>query len=268
MKILAFFLWIIAASILIGLGADLLHSPPANLETAMADIILVFFSILLIKWGKKLWFRNRPTKGTLSNEENDLKGTLANSNQEGKPLPNGIAEKGKPVVAPQANSERSQYIKEGEEIDRTVKTLPIVRPSALILSGGETCHLEKPAALITVKNVVTGHAGRSSGVSVRVAKGLYLRSGGSSGTPIRSNVEEEHPGYICMTNKRIVFVGQKGFSHPLSSLTALIPQGYHEVILQFGKSSYRVKMQNPYWIWKILSLIKGEPQELWSETQD
>lgn len=136
--------------------------------------------------------------------------------------------------------------------------LPIVQNFmvAVILKPGETCHYQAPANTIVIKNQVVGYKGGSSGVSVRVAKGVTLRSGSSRGTPIREDVVTRYPGVFTMTNQRFVMTGEKGFDRQIEKLTAMSPwNGYEGIMLQFGSSSYIVEMDEPYWVPKILDLL-------------
>lgn len=167
-----------------------------------------------------------------------------------------------------SRKKRAQYEKQQRQafldvrIDEVASTtvLPIVQNSmaAVILKPGEVCHYQAPANTIVVKNQVVGYKGGSAGVSVRVAKGVTLRSGSSRGTPIRQDVVTRYPGVFTMTNQRFVMTGEKGFGKPIEKLTAMSPwNGYDGIMLQFGSSSYIVEMDEPYWVPKILDLLNA-----------
>lgn len=158
-------------------------------------------------------------------------------------------------------------------IDRVsaMTTLPVMNPILVILRPGEICHYQESASVLQVKNEVVGHTSGSTGVSVRVAKGLTLHSGGSRGHAIRQAVSHLHPGLFTITNQRFIMTGEKGFDHPLSKLTAMTPyNGYEGITLQFGRSVYTVIMDEPYIVPKIWDLInqpvssgeKTNPQHL------
>ena len=139
----------------------------------------------------------------------------------------------------------------------TMSRLPVVTPEAIVMRSGEVCHYQEAANVLQVKNEVVGHTSGSSGISVRVAKGVTLHSGGSRGHAIRQDVSHTYPGYFTITNQRIVMTGEKGFEHPLSKLTALtLFNGYEGITLQFGRFGYTVLMDEPYIVPKILELIK------------
>ncbi len=149
--------------------------------------------------------------------------------------------------------------------------LSVVNPVSVILRPGEICHYQESASVLQVKNEVVGHTSGSTGVSVRVAKGLTLHSGGSRGHAIRQAVSHLHPGLFTITNQRFIMTGEKGFDHPLSKLTAMTPyNGYEGITLQFGRSVYTVIMDESYIVPKIWDLInqpvssgeKTNPQHL------
>lgn len=54
--------------------------------------------------------------------------------------------------------------------------------------------------------------GRSAGTSVRVMKGVYLRAGGSRGTPVeRDEIVHRGVGIMAVTNKHIYYNGERSF---------------------------------------------------------
>lgn len=144
-----------------------------------------------------------------------------------------------------------------EEV-RNTEQLPAVEfPSApVIFKDGEICHYETDASVVIIREKVVGYTGGSAGVSVRVAKGISLRSGSSKGRPIRQDVARDYPGIFLITNQRVVMTGEKGFEYPLQRLTSLTPwDGFQGIILQFGRVSYIVRMSEPYWVPKIIDLL-------------
>lgn len=135
--------------------------------------------------------------------------------------------------------------------------LPVVNPISVILRPGKICHYQESASVLQVKNEVVGHTSGSAGVSVRVAKGLTLHSGGSRDYAIRQAVSHLHPGLFTIMNQRFIMTGEKGFDHPLSKLTAMTPyNGYEGITLQFGRSVYTVIMDEPYIVPKIWDLLQ------------
>lgn len=159
------------------------------------------------------------------------------------------------MEAQQAEETRKARIAEVE----AVTELPVIpAPAAVVLRPGEVCHYQTPASIVEIKERVVGYSGGSGGVSVRVAKGVTLHSGRSRSTPIRADVAKEYPGIFTMTNQRMIMTGEKCFERPLNKLTSMTPwNGFQGIVLQFGRSSYIVEMNESYWIPKIIGLLNA-----------
>ncbi len=67
--------------------------------------------------------------------------------------------------------------------------------------------------------------GRSHGTSVRIAKGVYYRTGGSRGVPVEySTLDKQGIGYFILTNKNIIFYSQtKSTKIPYKKIIAVTP---------------------------------------------
>lgn len=142
----------------------------------------------------------------------------------------------------------------------TATVLPVVdSPISIVLKPGEVCHYQSAAVVLILKNQVVGRTGGHSGISVRVAKGLTLHSGGSRGQTVREDVPYTYPGILTITNQRVIMTGEKAFEIPMEKLTAVTPfysqKGEGGNIFQSGKTSYTVVNTEPYWIPKIISLL-------------
>ena len=121
---------------------------------------------------------------------------------------------------------------------------PMVESPNIILRPGETCHIMEPVQIGRPKNVVTGYSGKNAGASIRVAKGLSLRTGGSQGKPIRETIYEKYSGTFYVTSQRIIVNAQKlGFEKPITNLSSfeLYSDGLN---LMFGNSSYLIFTKN------------------------
>lgn len=114
--------------------------------------------------------------------------------------------------------------------------LPSVQ-TTLMLSPRERCHYHDPATRLIISRRVTRYEGKSTGYSVRVAKGFTVRQGASRGTPIRQDVTDRYEGTLAVTNRRIVFLGNKGFEFFYRDITAM--EEYNDAIdFQVGKNRY------------------------------
>ncbi len=121
---------------------------------------------------------------------------------------------------------------------------------------GEICHFVCPARVLVMKNQVVGHTGGYSGVSVRVAKGVTLHSGGSRGRSVRGDVPYIYPGTLLITSQRIIMTGEKGFDFPVSRLTSVAPyNGNTGLTLQFGRSTITLLTEKPYFAIRHIELV-------------
>ncbi len=86
--------------------------------------------------------------------------------------------------------------------------MPTAEPSPILLHSGEQLHVVVPAILVEERVVGRSFQGSGGGISVRVAKGVSLRTGGGKG---RSVAERDYvrvaAGNLCVTSRRLVFGG-------------------------------------------------------------
>ena len=141
----------------------------------------------------------------------------------------------------------------------SMTALPVVpMPGALIAKPGEVCHFHAPATTLVVKNQVVGRTGTHVSSSVRIAKGVSLRTGKSQSQSVRDDVGYSYPGYLTVTSQRIVMTGDKGFDAPVGKLTALTYYGNGDGLqLQFGSSTYTLLLDDPYSVVKIVHLVNA-----------
>ena len=133
--------------------------------------------------------------------------------------------------------------------------LPVVFGSNLLLRDGDHCHYSAPATFVKTKNVVVGYSGGSSGVSLRIAKGVSYRIGASKAAPIRGNVEERTNGTLSITDSRIVFSAAKGaFDKQIDKLSSLNPYS-NAIEFQFGSQQYMLETAEAEYITQILVRI-------------
>lgn len=137
--------------------------------------------------------------------------------------------------------------------------LPTVLGHGLLLKAGEVCHYYAEAASIKVKTAVTGYSGGSSGVSVRITKGVSYRVGQRKSTPIRGTVQERHPGWLAITSARVVFTSsQESFDKNIENLSSmnLLDDG---IVLQFGSRQYIIETKEAPYIQQIINRIYQAP---------
>lgn len=98
-----------------------------------------------------------------------------------------------------------QAARRAEELDRVrTGSLTPVYGCQSILQKGESAFMTISASLLEMKT--TRYAGRSAGVSFRVAKGVTLRTGGYGGHAVKELIETAH-GQLAVTNRRLLFAG-------------------------------------------------------------
>lgn len=106
-------------------------------------------------------------------------------------------------------------------------------PSRLTIKGDLPINLQKGEQIIWAfsgvdyleDKIKRTYAGRSQGVSVRIAKGVYYRVGEFKGSPIeeRQTIHIDK-GYMFVTNKNIYFSGeQKGLRIPYNKIIQFMP---------------------------------------------
>lgn len=105
-------------------------------------------------------------------------------------------------------------------------SLPVVAaPPGVILKRDEVCHFGAGANLLTE---VTTHVytGRSAGVSVRIMKGVSVRTSGSRGrrVPVQELVYVGF-GPLLITSQRTLFLGPEHVSIPHGLLVSVSPFG-------------------------------------------
>lgn len=120
----------------------------------------------------------------------------------------------------------------------------VIQSPSIVLRQNESAYLEQMVALLITQNKIVGSSGRSSGASIRVAKGVYLRSGGSRSQRIYKDVTTRYTGSLSITNQRIAFMhSQKAFEIPLEKLTN-ITSSHDTLVLQQANKSYTLELLN------------------------
>lgn len=133
--------------------------------------------------------------------------------------------------------------------------LQAVIPSGLILRANEECFLIEPVKAARSKEITAGYAGRSAGLSVRVAKGVTLHSGANRGVPIKKTVLEKYNGTLYITSQRIILTAPKfGFEKKLSSLVN-VTQYQDGLSFQFGSTSYLILTAESLYIHGLLNHV-------------
>lgn len=132
----------------------------------------------------------------------------------------------------------------------------VIKNPTISLQIGEECYYQHEAEAYHEKNVVTGRKSSGAGVSFRVAKGVYVRTGGGDSQVIRENVAEYFDGMLYITNFRIVLLTSKyGFDIPFSKITQIEPH-YNGFQIYSGAKCHSLSTIDSLTIMVILELIK------------
>lgn len=116
----------------------------------------------------------------------------------------------------------------------------------VLMASGETVRYYGAAIYEITKNKAVGRTGGGAGASIRVAKGVTVRSGRSASQTIYGDVTEKYSGEIVLTDHRLVFLHpQKGFEMKLSSLVAVTAAGGSQVVVQAKNKSYTFYLGSP-----------------------
>ncbi|WP_252224505.1 MULTISPECIES: hypothetical protein [unclassified Clostridium] len=158
----------------------------------------------------------------------------------------GIANTLKKHANTSSNTQNILYLADNEP-------LPIVQGN-IILKQNEICHYCGNALLRKIKNKIIGYSGGGSGMSFRIAKGVTYRTSGSKRISIRENVAEDYAGMLNITNKRVIFIGEKGFNHNIDTLISIVP--YSDAIeMQFSSKNYIIMTNNGNYIYQIVQRL-------------
>lgn len=118
---------------------------------------------------------------------------------------------------------------------------PVMNYKGFFPEEGEVLIYAVRAATFKDKERVVGYTGKSAGMSVRVAKGVSIRTGSSGGNPIRSDVRKFNYGDLLVTNKRILFIGKDdNFDFKVGKISNLKLLDEDSLIIQSGRSSRNI----------------------------
>lgn len=132
--------------------------------------------------------------------------------------------------------------------------LPSLAGVPVVLGDGETACFFAPARRYITKKKAVGRTGSHGGVSVRVAKGVSVRSGGGASQTVYDDVTDAFPGQVVLTNRRVVFLAtQNGFECGLDTISAIAPEG-GRVLIQAGAKTYRLAVADQGSFTKALDL--------------
>lgn len=120
------------------------------------------------------------------------------------------------------------------------------------------------AATFKDKEQIVGYTGESAGVSVRVAKGVTVRTGGRGGRAVRDTVRQVNMGDLLVTNKRVMFVGKDdSFEFKIEKISTVKQLDRNSFVILSGRSSKNVWVDEdlfPYTYASINDVIDQKAQ--------
>ncbi len=102
-----------------------------------------------------------------------------------------------------------------------IQKLIVSNPNISLLNN-EICFYKQVASAYHQKNIVIGSSGKTTGMNIRIAKGISVRTGGGRSRVIRKDVVETFVGTLYITNYRIILLAPKcGFDLYVSKINQL-----------------------------------------------
>lgn len=153
--------------------------------------------------------------------------------------------------------EHDQYVQ--DQIDQiNCGVLPSVPNSQVVPQKGESVHFTAPAVRFITKKRVVGHTASTSGVSIRIAKGITYRTGGVKGEAIYDDVTDSYSGQVAITNKRFIFIAEKkSYTCTLGKISSIIGVDGGKIIFTTSDGEYifRISTTKVDSISKLFDLI-------------
>lgn len=121
-------------------------------------------------------------------------------------------------------------------------TLPDLKSTPVLLGDNEQAVYDCMATRAITKNRVVGHTRNSSGTSLRIAKGVTLRTGGGGTKSEYGDVTTRSAGRFIITNERIVFSSQQNAFTALLGEIASVEAYEDGLIIIVGKNTYVLEL--------------------------
>ncbi len=129
----------------------------------------------------------------------------------------------------------------------------------IILAKGEQVVWAYEGVALYQEKIVREWVGRSQGISVRVMRGVYYRTGGMRGRPVeRSTMECRGVGTLYVTNRNLIFYSPGGaVKVPFKKIIALTPYTDGVEVHRDGANQRRLTMQgfDPWFLLNLLSSL-------------
>lgn len=152
-----------------------------------------------------------------------------------------------------SNQERQDFLEKSR-----AEPLSEIPAQGVLLAEKEKCYWQCPASYTEIKTVTTGYRHQSSGMSVRVAKGVRLHSSGGTSTAIKKDVLQRYPGRFTITDRRLILESSKGgFDKPFEKITSIFPHT-GGIVLQSGGKQFSVGVSDPQVVYTIIQKVMAK----------
>lgn len=157
-----------------------------------------------------------------------------------------------PPPAPTPEDEGIHISQEDIDAFLAYGKLPRLENSPVILANGEQAVFACRAERVETKNRRVGTTGGGVGGSIRVAKGVHIRTGGTGSKTVYGDVEMVHGGEFVVTTARIVFIANsRAYEEKLADISAIsVDSGCLSIMA--GKDSYAMRMPHPEYPCEII----------------
>ncbi|MBR1413672.1 MAG: TM2 domain-containing protein [Bacilli bacterium] len=134
--------------------------------------------------------------------------------------------------------------------------LPNIQGTNLNLAVDETCCYVDKAYTFKDKIITTGYTGKSSGVNIRIMKGLSYRTGGGNSQAIRQNQRTTYNGILYITTRRIIYTSQnESFDKTFDKITS-VQETSNGIVIQIGSHTYTIITETHSEFMKVFKLVK------------
>lgn len=157
-----------------------------------------------------------------------------------------------PPPAPTLEDQGIRISQEDLDAFNTYGKLPQISNSPVMLVEGEQAVYACRAERVETKNRRIGTTGGGVGGSIRVTKGVSIRTGGTGSKSVYGDVEMVHGGEFVVTTDRIVFVANnRAYAEKLADISAVsVDSGC--LTIMAGNSNYAMRMPCPEYPCEII----------------
>lgn len=139
--------------------------------------------------------------------------------------------------------------------------LPNISIKNINLKEGEICHYADSGYTYKDKTITTGYTGRSSGINVKLTKGLSYRTGGTGSKAIRETQRTTYAGTLVVTDKRVIYISTKdSFDKTFDKITSIV-ELEEGVLIQIGSASYAIIIPTHSEFMKVFNMIKNQKEK-------